>query len=242
VLPLFLMANPTARATGVAAVFVVLTWSGLALAHDLWLEREGGALVLRYGHRGGEALPLDASKVRSFTCRKAKGPAEDLRRAAKVAPRQLSLTAACAVGAAFFDGGYYSLTPDGEKHLPKNQVPDAVKAWRSRQFAKWIDIRSPLAGQALGEEFEIVPVTDLSKTKTGDKATFRVLLAGKPLAGAVLAIAHKPLGETDDDGQVRVKIRGTAVESVSASYRRAVKTAEADSEVFEASLTFEVAH
>jgi uncharacterized GH25 family protein len=236
------MASRTARVTGVAAVLVVLTLSGQALAHDLWLQREGSALVLRYGHRGGEALPLDANKLRTLSCRKAKGPVENLRRAAKVAPRQVSLTAVCVVASAFFDGGYYSLTPDGEKNLPKNQVPDAVKAWRSRQFAKWIDIHSPLAGQPLGEEFEIVPVTDLSKTKTGDKATFRVLLAGKPLAGAMLAIAHKPLGETDDDGQVRVKIRGTAVESVSASYRRAVKTAEADSEVFEASMTFEVAH
>jgi hypothetical protein len=56
-----------------------------------------------------------------------------------------------------------------------------------------------------------------------------------------LAIDHKPLGETDDQGQVRVKLRGTVVESVSASYRRASKSAEADSEVFEASLTFEVA-
>jgi uncharacterized GH25 family protein len=142
---------------------------------------------------------------------------------------------------AFLDGGYYSLTPDGEKNLPKNQVPDAVKAWRSKQFAKWIDIRSPLANQAQGDEFEIVPVTDLTKAKSGDKATFRVLLGGRPLPGATLAIDHKPLGETDDEGQVRVKIRGTTVESVSASYRRAVKTAEADSEVFESSLTFEVA-
>jgi uncharacterized GH25 family protein len=236
------MAFPSDRAAGAVLVLVVLTVSGQALAHDLWLEREGGGFVLRYGHRGGEALPLDASKLRTLTCRKAKGPAENLRRAATVAPRQVSLTAACAVVSAFFDGGTYSLTPDGEKNLPKHQLPDAVKAWRSRQFAKWIDIRSPLAGQPLGDDFEIVPVTDLTKAKTGDKATFRVLLAGKPLAGAVLAIAHKPLGETDDDGQVRVKLRGTAVESVSASYRRAVKTAEADSEVFEASLTFEVAH
>ena len=225
-----------------APILVVLTLSGQALAHDFWLERQAGAFLLRYGHHGGEALPLDAGKLRTLTCRKDKGTAENLLRAAVVAPRQVSLTATCAVVSAFLDGGYYSLTPDGEKNLPKNQVPDAVKAWRSKQFAKWIDIHSPVASQPQGEEFEIVPVTDLTKAKTGDKATFRVLLAGKPLSGAVLAIDHKPIGETDDGGQVRVKIRGSVVESVSASYRRAVKSAEADSEVFEASLTFEVAH
>jgi nickel transport protein len=217
-----------------------LSWSAPARAHDFWLEREADAFLLRYGHHGGAALPLDATKLRSLTCRAGKGAAENLLRAAVVSPKQLSLKASCAVVSAFFDGGYYSLTPDGEKNLPKNRVPDAVKAWRSKQFAKWIDVHSPLAAQPTGDEFEIVPVTDLAKAKTGDKATFRILLGGKPLSGATLAIDHKPLGESDDEGQVRVKIRGTVVESVSASFRRPIKSAEADSEVFEASLTFEV--
>ena len=235
------MATPQGRVWRFGLVLLVLTLSRHALAHDFWLERQGGAFLLRYGHHGGEVLPLDAGKLHTLSCRKDKGAAENLLRAAVVAPRQVSLTASCAIVSAFLDGGYYSLTPDGEKNLPKNQVPDAVKAWRSKQFAKWIDIRSPLANQVQGDEFEIVPVTDLTKAKSGDKATFRVLLGGRPLPGATLAIDHKPLGETDDEGQVRVKIRGTTVESVSASYRRAVKTAEADSEVFESSLTFEVA-
>jgi nickel transport protein len=241
VVPVLGMKLRSVRTVRLASTLALLASAGPAFAHDFWLEREGGAFLLRYGHHGGEALPLDAGKLRTLMCRKGKGAAEDLLPAAVVAPKQLSLTASCAVVSAFFDGGFYSLTPDGEKNLPKNKVPDAVKAWRSQQFAKWIDVHSPLAGQAQGDEFEIVPVTDLAKVKTGDKATFRVLLGGKPLSGAVLAIDHKALGETDDDGRVRVKIRGTSVESVSASYRRTVKTAEADSEVYEASLTFEVA-
>lgn len=231
----------TKRHAGLPLGLLLLTVSGQALAHDLWLERQADAFVLRYGHRGAEILPLDAGKLRSLSCRDGKGQTQSLLRSAVVAPKQLSLTGACAVLSAFFDGGYYSLTPDGEKNLPKNKVPDAVKAWRSMQFAKWIDVHSPVAGQAQGDAFEIVPVTDLSKVKTGDKATFRVLLDGKPVSGAVLAVGHKSLGDTDDQGQVRVKVRASDVESVSATFRRAVKSAEADSEVFEASLTFEVA-
>lgn len=220
----------------------MLVPAGQALAHDFWLEQARGAYLLRYGHHGGASLPLDAGKIRALNCRKEKGAAENLVTKAVVSPTQLSLTAVCPVLSAFLDGGFYSLTPDGEKNLPKNQVPDAVKSWRSKQFAKWVDTHSPLAGQPQGDEFEIVPVSDLTKVKAGDKATFRVVLRGKPLAGAVLAIDHKPLGETDDNGEARIKIRATTVESVAASFRRAVKTAEADSEVFEASLTFEVAH
>jgi len=230
-----------ARSTRLALVLVVLTSSGRAMAHDFWLERQAGGFVLRYGHRGAEVLPLDASKLRSLNCRKDKGRPENLLRSAVPAANQLSLNATCMVASAFLDGGFYSLTPDGEKNLPKSKVPDAVKAWRSKQFAKWIDIRSPIAAEAQGDELEIVPVTDLRKAKVGDKATFRILLDGKPVSGAVLSMGHKALGESDDQGEVRVKIRSSDVESVSATFRRPVKSPDADSEVFEASLTFEVA-
>jgi nickel transport protein len=223
-------------------VLALLLGAGSAHAHDFWLERQDGAFVLRYGHHGGEVLALDAAKIKTLSCRKGAEAPRNVLASATVAPKQLTFPGPCALVSAFHDGGFWSLTPDGEKNLPRNQVPDAVKSWRSQQFAKWVDIRSPLAGQPLGDGFEIVPVSDLSKVKTGDKATFRILLAGKPLSGATLAIDHKPLGETDDQGLVRVKLRAATVESVSASFRRAVKTPEADSEVFEASLTFEVAH
>lgn len=222
-------------------VLASLTWAGSARAHDFWLERQGGVFLLRYGHRGGEVLALDAAKIKTLTCRQGAQASRNVLDRATVAPKQLTFTGTCALLSAFHDGGVWSLTPDGEKNLPRNQVPDAVKSWRSQQFAKWVDVHSPLAGQPLGDTFEIVPVSDLSKVKTGDKATFRVLLAGKPLSGATLAIDHKPLGETNDQGEVRVKLRATAVESVGASFRRAVKSPEADSEVFEASVTFEVA-
>jgi nickel transport protein len=231
----------TARKLLLISILSILVWTTDAVAHDLWLEPQGGVFVLRYGHRGHEALPLDASKLQTLSCRKDSGAAQNLRKSAAVAPNQISLQATCALLSAFFDGGFWSLTPDGEKNLPKNQVSDAVKAWRSKQFAKWVDVHSVLANQPLGDAFEIVPATDLAKVKTGSKATFRVLLAGKPLPGATLAIDHKPLAETDDRGEARIKVRGSGRESVSASYRRAVKTVEADSEVFEASLTFEVA-
>jgi uncharacterized GH25 family protein len=222
-------------------VLATLPWVGSARAHDFWLERQGGAFVLRYGHHGGEVLALDAAKIKTLTCRKGAEAPRNVLASATVAPKQLTFSGTCALVSAFHDGGFWSLTPDGEKNLPHNQVPDAVKSWRSQQFAKWVDVHSPLAGQPLGDGFEIVPMSDLAKVKTGDKATFRVLLAGKPLSGATLAIDHKPLGETDDRGEVRVKVRASTVESVSASFRRAVKTPQADSEVFEASLTFEVA-
>jgi nickel transport protein len=224
------------------AVLVAQLWFPLdARAHDLWLEPQGEVLVLRYGHRGGESLDLESAKVKVVRCQRGAGPVADVRGASKATSRELRTPSRCDVASAFLDGGYWSLTPDGERNLPKSVVPDAVRSWQSKQFAKWIDVRSLAAIQVLGDELEIVPVGDLSRVHQGDKATFRVLWQGKPAAGAILAIDHRPLGETDASGECRVKVRASDVESVSATLKLPLGTPEADTLTAEASLTFEVA-
>lgn len=223
-------------------VFVAsLAFPSLALAHDLWIERAGPQFALQYGHRGEKALPLDKARVKALRCASGTGAPKDVLASAVAEPARLTVAAACGAVSASVDNGFFSLTPDGEKNLPKSQVPDAVKAWQSRQYAKWVDPRSPAASRPVGDELEIVPVSDLSKARKDDKATFRVLLDGKPASGAVLSIDHKPLGETDSAGEVRVKLRASTLECVSATLRRPVKSADADQLVLEASLAFEVA-
>lgn len=226
---------------GIAIAIAALMVAPAARAHDLWLERDGEGLVLRYGHRGGEALGLDAAKVKAIRCQRAGAAPADVRASAKAGPAELRVAARCDVASAVLEGGFWSLTPDGEKNLPRTQVPDAVRSWQSRQFAKWIEVRSRAAGAALGDELEILPAGDLSRVHQGDKATFRVLFQGRPVPGAVLAIDHKPLGETDSGGECRVTVRAAEVESVSVTLRRPLGTAEADTLIAEASLTFEVA-
>ncbi len=212
-----------------------------AHAHDFWLERSGDAsYLLRYGHRGGETLAIDAAKVKAIRCVESGAAARDVRDGAVFTATEVKVAAHCAAITAFNDGGYYSLTPDGEKNLPKNQVPDAVKSWASRQFAKWVDPRSPVAETPVGDELEIVPVTDLAKTKVGDKIAIRVLFQGKPAPGAVVAVDHRPIGETDSDGVTRLRLKNPGVQSLTTSLRRPLGTAEADALVLEASLTFEV--
>jgi hypothetical protein len=228
------------RALGFAALAALLALPGAASAHDFWLERAGAGLVLRYGHRGGELLAIDRAKVKAARCLDGV-TTRDLLGEAVFAPTEVELAGDCQAASASLDGGYYALTPDGEVNLPKNRVPTAVKAWASRQFAKWVDARSPAAGAVIGDELEIVPVTDLSKAREGGKVTVRVLRRGEPAPGAVVAVGHRPLGETDGAGEARVKVRASGVETIGATLRRRVTTPEADAEVLEASLSFEVA-
>jgi len=221
------------------ATILVVLWPALAVAHDLWLERIGEGFVLRYGHRGGELLAIEPAKVKALRCLD-QGATRDLLGTATFAAREVRVVGRCAAAAAFLDGGFWSLTPDGEVNRPKDQVPQAVKAWASRQFAKWVDSSSPSAGAALGDELELVAVSDLKKAHQGDKVTVRVLYQGKPVPNAVVAIDHRPLGETDSAGETRLKLRTSGVETISATLRQKILTAEADAVVLEASLSFEV--
>lgn len=213
-----------------------------ARAHELRLERQGPELVLRFGH-AGESHDLAADRVRSVRCLEEAGPdaPRELRASASVSARELRVAARCQAASAAFDGGFWSLTPDGEKNLPRTQVPDAVKSWASRQFAKWIDPGAAGARTPLGDALEILPGEDLPGARRGDKVTLRVLLEGAPASGAIITVAHKTIGETDSRGEVRLRIRSRDVETIGATLRRPIASAEAEVQVLEATLTFEVA-
>jgi uncharacterized GH25 family protein len=213
----------------------------LARAHDLWLEPGADGYVLRSGHRGHETLPIDAARVKAIRCLEAGASApRDVRAGAVFAPAEVRVPARCAVVSAASDLGFFVLTPDGEKNVPRTQAPNAVKSWASRQYAKWVDARSPAAGTPVGDELELVPATALGKLKVGDKYAVRVLLDGKPVAGAVVAAGHHALGETDREGILRIRVHERGVQSIDASLRRPLRAPEADTLVLEASLTFQV--
>jgi hypothetical protein len=225
----------------IPVVLAPLLAPALASAHDLRLERAGEGLVLRSGHRGGEPLAIEPAKLKRVRCLDG-GATRDLLGSAAFSKKEVALPGRCDAASAFLDGGYWSLTPDGEVNRPRNEVPQAVKAWASRQFAKWVDARSPAApAVVLGDELELVAVGDISRAREGDEITVRVLSGGKPVPGAVVAIDHEPLGETDGAGETRVRLRTRGAGTISGTLRRKVATPEADQVVLEASLSFQVA-
>jgi nickel transport protein len=210
-----------------------------ARAHELWLERSGGGFALRAGHLGGETEAVDPATVRAVRCVRAGAPVREL------APRAaeggtVRVEGRCDAASAFVDHGFFVVTPDGEKHLRKREAPDAVRSWRSRQFAKWVDARAPAAPPPLGDALEILPVTELARARVGDKVTLRVLLEGRPAPGAIVSVGHERLAETSSAGEARIRVRHAGLESVSATLRRPLGTPDADTEVLEASLSFEV--
>lgn len=212
-----------------------------AHAHDLWMDRSADGFVLRAGHRGGEVVPLDPAKVKAFRCARAGEPPRALAAMPRAEGGEVRVAGRCDAASALVDHGFFVLTPDGEKNLRRGEAPDAVRSWRSRQFAKWVDARSSAAAAPLGDALEIVPVTDLARARVGEKVTVRVLVEGAPAQGAVVSIGHEPLAETGRTGEARVKVRHGGLESITATLRRPLGSPDAETDLLEASLSFEVA-
>jgi hypothetical protein len=209
-----------------------------AAGHELWLERTADGFALRGGHRGGEAVRIDPAKVKAFRCARAGEAAHAVTPLAS--GPEVRVVARCDAASALVEHGYFVLTPDGERNVPRTEAQDAVESWRSRQLAKWVDARSASAAAPLGDALELVPVTDLARARKGGRVTLRVLLEGKPAAGAVVSIGHEALAETGRSGEARVTVRHAGAETISAVLRRPLGAPEAETDVLEASLTFEV--
>lgn len=212
-----------------------------ARSHELWVEPAGEGFVLRSGHQGGELLPLDAARVKGLRCASGGAPPADVRDKLGASGPELRIAARCEAVSAVLHPQLHSLTPDGEVSGGKDEVPDAVKSWESRQYAKWLDPGARGADRPLGDELEIILVGEHTRARVGEKVTLRVLHDGAPLAGATVTIGHRAIGETDRAGEARVKLRAAGTASVSASIRRPLPTPRADTIMLEASLTFPVA-
>lgn len=196
-------------------------------AHDFWLEAHPQGLVLSLGHRNGDLTPIDSAALVSVRCLSpAAKSLKELRRA--VGPT-IVVSESCAHATAAYDHGLFSLTPRGEL---KGDAPDAVRQWRSRQFATWcgegVSCQTPT-----GAELEVSAVDDLRGARVGKKLVFRVLSESAPVDGAVVALGHKVLGETDSEGVIRLRLREPGPVTISATWRRPQL-------VLEASLTFVV--
>lgn len=223
----------------VIALAALVSLATPARAHDLWIERAGDAYLVRRGHRGGELLPLDRSKLVALRCADGRGGLTDVLGRAIFSATEVRVRGACAALSATYQGGFYSLTPDGERNLPRDQVPDAVKAWASREYAKWVE---PGLARAvlIGDELELAPEGDLGAVRPGDKIAWRVLLAGVPVAGAVVSLDHRAIGASDAAGVVRVRVREAGLQVVDATLRRKLATPQADELVLSASVAVEV--
>jgi len=110
--------------------------------------------------------------------------------------------------------GYYSQRADKSRvNKGRSQVPDAVSSSNSRKYNLAILQSGAKLPKNLSQmRLAIIPLKDPTVLKAGDTLPVRVLLDGKPLAGAKIiedyrGMDHIASSETDSKGQANVVVR-----------------------------------
>lgn len=226
--------------------FLTLCIAGLfissAHAHDLWLEKAGKQWTLYQGHRhsshaGSDTLDYGKNFVTIATCLDARGGKRSLTDAGG-AP--WTARGECAALLLEMSSGYWSKTPWETRNAPKTEVSGAMKSWLSKDSLKRIEQWGAPFAQPLGGGLEIVPTTDPLALRPDEKLVVRVLLAGRPVAGAPVAYHGDTRGETDADGRIALRLRHGGMQLISTSVELPLKDGKADVEILAATLQFEI--
>lgn len=216
--------------------------SPLLMAHGLWLERDGGGYTLlqghlHSGHAGAETLPYDPAIFRSAACLDRNGAST--RNASRTYP--LRLSADCAVLLLAVSSGYWTKTVWETRNAPRDQVQGAMKSWLSEESVKRIDRWLPAAAQPMGDGLELVPASDPTQLRPGDKLGVMVTENRQPKAGVAVAYQGSTRGVTGSDGRVSIRLRQAGTQIITASSETLLSDGKADVAIRTTALQFEIA-
>jgi nickel transport protein len=221
---------------------LVIALPGHALAHDLWVEKEGGDFILYYGHKhsrhqGATFLDYGAEWVREAACFDAAGTRIPFR---SEGGHPYRMSGECAEVHVSFSSGYWTKTPYGTRNVPKNEARVPVKSWQSYDSVKRIDHWTDALARPLAGGLELTPLEDPLSLRKGKKLRLRVTLEGKPVKDAVVAYDGKPRGGADPDGRINIRVRHGGFQVIQASLTRPIASEKADEVIYSTNLNFEL--
>ncbi len=223
-----------------AFIFVLILISSLSFSHNMWIERQGNFYVLHYGHRhsthgGKKEIRYDSNNVLEVQC------FDENLKAQKVdilKEYPLKIFGNCSNLYILFSSGYWTKTPYGTENLPKNKVKMAVDSWLSYESIKYIENFPKL--NPISNKLEILPLNDVFSLKEGEKMRFKVFFNKKPISNVPVAYNGKPMGLTDEEGKINIKLRERGFQYIEVSYKEEVKKEEMNKIIYTSILNFEV--
>ena len=243
--------NKLSRSLAVVAVVAGVAASSAAAAHAIWFAQRAKQLAFIYGVGADDLdsvkrLPLVQS-VAGYDAQYKPVPTK-LRVDGPMV--MVDADAPLTVVTAVMPYGIWSKRPDGEwVKKGKDEVPGALMS--TKNFKYTVHIEGPLSARLPAfpdQTLEIQPVSAKLPTKLGEPMKLRVLLHGKPVAGAkVLAdMVNDPDGvplKTGPDGTVIIKVRNQGLNVVNAVFEGPTdEPAKAVRIEHEATLSFVLQH
>ncbi len=226
------------------AVLLLLPATQIALAHDTWIEKRNGQLLVLRGH-GGDVEAYDPALVKEAKALDAKGQPVEIEIVNNKENALLSTKGDSAIVGALYDSGYWLKTTDGWKKATKREGKgkyNIVESLKSKQWCKNILAATSKSSKPLGQRFEVVPQKDPTTVRAGDKLPIKVIWDGEPVEGAIIttggghASDTKDLLKTDKEGMVSVTIEKAGFQMVKANHKIPMKD-DLDADVLDLSST-----
>lgn len=185
-------------------IFVFVT---AASAHDYWIEIRGDGYAAVYGHRD-QRLEYDPASLKKVTVYNSAGKPLDFKKEVQSKAIIIRPSGNACLILADLESGYWSRTIYGLKNLPKRKATRPIESFRAYHFSKSIVSSGEAALKPIeGLKLDIIPLKQPLDKKAGDSLQLKVLLEGKPYAGASMEGDHDKLGTTDKDGLIKVKLK-----------------------------------
>ncbi len=219
--------------------FFLLLFSFIVFSHDLWIEEKEGSFTLFYGHKhsthsGDTIMEYKPEFVENIICQKE----DKIEKVDFENKYPVSFKKDCDSVYVLFSSGYWTKTVYGTKNVSKEKEENVIKSWLSIESVKYIKNYDENSKKPLSNNLEIVPLSDISKLKKGDKIRLKVYYEGKPKENAVVAYKDKPRGETDGEGNINITIKDTGFQIISASITEKENGIKADEKIITANLNF----
>jgi len=198
------------RSAKAAALLLAVTMAmgaAAASAHDYWIEKRGDGYAAVYGH-GDQRLEYEPGRLKNATVYSASGKILDYRKEIQSKAIIIRPSGSACLILADLESGYWSKTIYGLKNLPRRKATRPIESFKAYHYSKSIISGGEAAIKPLeGLKLDIVPLKNPLELRSGDALQLKVLLGGKPLAGATVEGDHQKAGVTDREGLVKVVLK-----------------------------------
>jgi len=214
--------------------------SGLAQAHDYWLDPDGDDYLLYRGHRhsghqGEDLVPYDPAIVTRAHCAGADGAVREVPPSRTYPSR---IPGPCAAVLVEADSGTWSHTHTGTRQGTGNEPKSMTRTWQALESVKLLNGWAPGLGRPLSQALEITSPQDPTGLAPSEKLRLLVTLAGRPKAGVSVAYDGETRGVTGANGLINLKVRHGGTQVVSASIEEPSAKGDGSSLLHSTVLTF----
>ncbi|MEY3220011.1 MAG: hypothetical protein RIT27_1368 [Pseudomonadota bacterium] len=224
-------------------IFIFFILNSICYAHEIWFLDEGNAQVLHYGHftaahQGAQTIDYPATYLKQTLC---------LDQNQQTLSPQISQTSPiqiggnCALTYALLSSGFWTKTLEGSKNLPKNQVNHPLKSWQSFESIKRIKIWHTGFIKPVTQTLELLPLQNPLSLNLNDKVSLKLVHNGQPVKNAIVLYLGQPRGQTDDNGEINIRLKEKGLQLIQATYRQPSDGLQADEIVHTTHLLFEIA-